>query len=56
MLYKSALKALGVLFLLMTLASITVGCATTGTGKDNYTSDRDAQAVQEMEWNLNPWR
>jgi hypothetical protein len=56
MVIKSALKALGILFLFTTLASLTVGCATTGAGRDNYSSDQDAQAVQEMEWNLDPWR
>lgn len=29
------------------------GCAATG---GNTYSDRDAKAVQEMEWNLDPWR
>lgn len=56
MVIKSAFKALGLLLLFITLASLAVGCATTGAGKDNYSSDRDAQAVQEMEWNLDPWR
>lgn len=56
MFINSALKALGSLLLLMALAALAAGCASKGAGKDNYTSDRDADAVYEMEWNLDPWR
>lgn len=41
------------LLLLAAMAGAMSGCATTG---GNTYSDSDAKAVQEMEWNLDPWR
>ncbi len=53
---RGAYKFLGMVFLLTVLSSLAVGCTTTNAGKGTYTSDQDAQAVYEMEWNLDPYR
>ncbi len=45
---------LGMMLLWAGLAGLLAGCAT--HGKATYTSGEDYHAVQEMEWNFNPWR
>lgn len=39
----------------LTLALLAAGCAT-HTGPTSYNDRTDAQAMHEMEWNLDPWR
>jgi len=41
---------------LLVFGALTVGCATTSQEMDNYTPRTDIDAVQQMEWNLDPWR
>jgi hypothetical protein len=53
---KRARKLLGMTLLLAALALLAMGCAGMKPGKGTYTSDQDAQAVHEMEWNLDPYR
>lgn len=56
MIIKRARKLLGMTLLLAAMAVLAMGCAGMKSGKGTYTSDRDAQAVYEMEWNLDPYR
>ena len=55
MVLKSACKAFGVVVLLTALAGLAAGCMSISEVKGTYTSDQDARAVQEMEWNLDPY-
>lgn len=56
MILKRVRKLLGMTLLLGAMALLAMGCASMKAGKGTYTSDRDAQAVYEMEWNLDPYR
>ena len=55
MLLKSACRAFGIVILLAALAGLATGCMSINQVKGDYTSDQDARAVQEMEWNLDPY-
>jgi hypothetical protein len=56
MIMISACKLICVFILLGALSLLAAGCAGMTSGKGTYTSDRDAQAFHEMEWNYDPWR
>ncbi len=49
-------KLISIAMLLAAFSLLAMGCAGMQAGKGTYTSDQDALAVQQMEWNLDPYR
>ena len=56
MIFRRVRKLIGMTLILAAMAVLVMGCAGMKPGKGTYTSDQDAQAVYEMEWNLDPYR